>query len=202
VATVSELIDRALKAAVDRARADSPRARTLLTSLAGQRVTLVAQGTPWALTLESNGTELRISQEKAETTISGTPLSLLALMREQPQTLIQRGDLRIEGDTDTAQQFGELALLLRPDLEHALSSVLGRSGAHVLMQGLRETAAWTRETAWTAVQNLSEYLAHERGDLVSRAEAEHFLRGVDAVREQLDRIEARVTQLDRNRKPA
>jgi ubiquinone biosynthesis protein UbiJ len=114
----------------------------------------VAQGTPWALTLESNGTELRISQEKAETTISGTPLSLLALMREQPQTLIQRGDLRIEGDTDTAQQFGELALLLRPDLEHALSSVLGRSGAHVLMQGLRGTAAWTRETAWTAVQNL------------------------------------------------
>jgi ubiquinone biosynthesis protein UbiJ len=123
-------------------------------------------------------------------------------MREQPQTLIQRGDLRIEGDTDTAQQFGELALLLRPDLEHALSSVLGRSGAHVLMQGLRGTVAWTRETAWTAMQNLSEYLAHERGDLVSRAEAEHFLRGVDEVREQLDRIEARVTQLDRNRKPA
>jgi ubiquinone biosynthesis protein UbiJ len=202
VATASELIDRALKAAVDRARADSPRARSLLSSLAGRRVTLVAQSTPWSLTLESNGTELRISQEKAQTTISGTPLSLLALMREQPQTLIQRGDLRIDGDTDTAQQFGELALLLRPDLEHALSSVLGRSGAHVLMQGLRGTAAWTRETAWTAVQNLSEYLAHERGDLVSRAEAEHFLRGVDEVREQLDRIEARVTQLDRNRKPA
>ena len=47
------------------------------------------------------------------------------------------------------------------------------------MRGLRGAAAWTRAAAWTQVQNLSEYLAHERGDLVSRSEAEHFLRGVD-----------------------
>jgi ubiquinone biosynthesis protein UbiJ len=46
------------------------------------------------------------------------------------------------------------------------------------------------------VQNLSEYLAHERGHLVSRAEAEHFLRGVDDLREQLDRMAARTAHLE------
>ena len=50
--------------------------------------------------------------------------------------------------------------------------------------------------AATSVQNLAEYLAHESRDLVSRAEAEHFLRGVDTVREQLDRIEARLQFLE------
>jgi ubiquinone biosynthesis protein UbiJ len=74
--------------------------------------------------------------------------------------------------------------------------VLGRSGAHVIMRGLRGAAAWSRAAAWTAVQNLSEYLAHERGDLVSLAEAAHFLRGVDDLRDQLGRLEARVAQLE------
>jgi ubiquinone biosynthesis protein UbiJ len=122
---------------------------------------------------------------------------LLALAGAEPEAVIQRGDVRIEGDAEIAQQFRELVTLLRPDLEASLSGLVGRSAAHVLMRGLRGAAAWTRSSAWTGVQNLSEYLAHERGDLVPRAEAEHFMRGVDDLREQLDRIEARLTLLER-----
>ena len=128
--------------------------------------------------------------------ISGTPLSLLALTRSDPQAVISRGDVRIDGDGGIAQQFRELALLLRPDLEQALSAVVGRSAAHVVLRGLRGVDAWTRATAWTSVQNVAEYLAHERRDLVSRAESEHFLRGVDELREQLDRIAARTAHLE------
>jgi len=117
------------------------------------------------------------------------------LMGDEPQAVIQRGDVRIEGDAEVAQQFRELAALLRPDLEHSLSRLIGRSGAHVLTRGLRGAAQWTRTAARTALQNVAEYLAHERGDLVSRAEAEQFLRGVDDLREQLDRIEARLAVL-------
>ena len=43
--------------------------------------------------------------------------------------------------------------------------------------------------------NIAEYLAHESGDLVSRQEAEHYLRGVEQAREQLDRLEARLMRL-------
>jgi ubiquinone biosynthesis protein UbiJ len=43
----------------------------------------------------------------------------------------------------------------------------------------------------TGVRNVAEYLAHERGDLVPRAEAEDFYRGVERLREDLDRLEAR-----------
>jgi ubiquinone biosynthesis protein UbiJ len=194
------MIDRALDAAVARAVSESPRARELIAALGGRRITLEVQGTPWTLTLESNGTSLRMLTLEPGTTadarIVGAPLSLLALSGAEAETVIQRGDVRIDGDAAIAQQFRELAVLLRPDLEALISGPLGRSGAHLLMRGLRGMAAWTRASVWTGVQNLSEYLAHESGDLVSRSEAEHVLRGVDELREQLDRIEARTALLE------
>ena len=204
---VDGVIDRALQAAVSRARTDSPRARDLLAALAGRSLTVEARGTPFRVTIASDGTGLRVAAPEpgtaaapaADAHISGTPLSLLALTRADPETVIQRGDVSIEGDAEIAQQFSRLAWLLRPDLENALSQVLGRSGAHVLMRGLRGAAAWTRVAARTSVLNLSEYLAHERGDLVPRSEAEHFLRDVDAAREQLDRLEARLSHLEQDR---
>lgn len=200
---VDGVIDRALQAAVARARTDSPRARELLAALAGRSITVEARGTPFRVTIASDGSVLRVAAPQlaiaADAHISGTPLSLLALTRPDPQAVVQRGDVRIEGDAEIAQQFSRLALQLRPDLENALSQVLGRSGAHVLMRGLRGAAAWTRAAARTQVLNLSEYLAHERGDLVSRSEAKHFLREVDDARDQLDRLEARMSHLEQDR---
>ena len=111
--------------------------------------------------------------------------------------MIARGDVQIEGDAQIAQQFRELGLLLRPDLEAGMSQAARPQrrarGACAACGLLRD---WARATAWTAIRNVAEYLAHERGDLVSRTEAEHFLRGVDRLREQLDRLEARLQDLE------
>jgi ubiquinone biosynthesis protein UbiJ len=200
-ALAGALIERALNAAVARALADSTRARELTALLAGRRLAIEISGTAWTILLESTGSTLKAGPLPAGTVpdarLIGTPLSLLALSGADAQSVIQRGSVRIEGDTEIAQQFRELAILLAPDLESAMGDLLGRSGAHVLMRGLRGAAAWTRRTAWTGVQNLSEYLAHERGELVSRAESEHVMRGIDDLREQVDRLEARTAQLER-----
>ncbi len=190
------LIDRALLLASTHAAADSPRARELLATLAGRHIALELPGLPWALVLESTGSALRTRRlgpdERADAHIHGTALGLMALL-QQEGTAPSAAGLRIEGDARVAEQFRELTRLLRPDLEHGLSRVVGRSGAHLMMRGARAAADWSRASAWTAVQNIAEYLAHESGDLVSRAEAQHFLRGVDELREQLDRIEARLS---------
>jgi ubiquinone biosynthesis accessory factor UbiJ len=192
-------VGRLLERAVRQARADSPRAVSLLQSLAGRRLGVQIAGTPWDLTLESTGETLRLVAIGAgrDATIVGGPLALLTLAGPDPQAVISRGDVTITGDAEIAQQFRELAMLLRPDLESGLSHLLGRTGAHVAMRGLRSIADGARERALTLTQNTAEYLAHERRDLVSRAEAEHFLRGVDEMRERLDRLEARLIELDR-----
>lgn len=205
-ALTASLIERVLDRGVARARTDSPRARALLEALTGRRLTLEVQGTPWRLTLEASGTALRAVElregEAADATIRGAPLSLLALGSADAEAVIRRGDVRIEGDGETAEQFRELAGLLKPDLEQLLATPLGRSGAHLMMRGLRGAGAWTRAAARTSMHNIAEYLAHESRDLVSRAEAEHVLRGVDELREQLDRIEARMTRLEQTLPPA
>jgi ubiquinone biosynthesis protein UbiJ len=204
------MIGRLLDRAVARATLDSPRAAALIANLQGRRLAIRISGSPWSSVVESTGSTLKASRvtdastagsagtaaladKPADATITGAPLSLLALAGADAQSVIQRGDVRIEGDAEIAQQFRELGRLLRPDLEASLAGVLGRGGAHIAMQSLRAAADWTRAAAWTQIRNVSEYLAHERGDLVPRTEAEHYLSGVDQLREQLDRIDARLT---------
>jgi ubiquinone biosynthesis protein UbiJ len=190
-------IERLLERAVAQARTDSPRAVALLAELSGRKLRIQVLGTPLTLLVQSDGQALHLAQgESADAAIVGAPLSLLALASEDPQAVITRGDVTIDGDAEIAQRFRELGMLLRPDLEAGLSQLFGRSGAHIAMLGLRAARDWARATAWTATQNVAEYLAHERGDLVSRAEAEHFLRGVDQLREQVDRLDARLNHLE------
>jgi ubiquinone biosynthesis protein UbiJ len=193
------LLDRA----VARAMADSPRATALIQQLQGRRLAITVSGTPWTTVIESTGRSLKALRANArpadappDATIIGAPLSLLALAGSDAQAVIQRGDVQISGDAEIAQQFRELGGLLKPDIEAGMAQFLGGSGAHLAMRGMRAAAGWTRTAAWTSVRNLAEYLSHESRDLVSRPEAEHFLRGVDAVREQLDRIDARLQLME------
>jgi ubiquinone biosynthesis protein UbiJ len=194
---IEQLLDRA----VARALAESPRATALIAALQGRRLAIEVSGTPFHTVIESTGRSLKAFSKgdtdgQADASIVGAPLSLLALTGTDAQALIQRGDVRIEGDAEIAQQFRELGLLLRPDLEAGMARLLGRSGAHIAMRGLRAAADWTRSAAWTSVRNVAEYLAHESRDLVSRPESEHYLRGVDQLREQLDRIDARLALME------
>src|ERR1700728_374414 len=196
-----------LDLAVARAMADSPRATALIQQLQGRRLAITVSGTPWTTVIESTGRSLKAlranarpaaapADAPADATIIGAPLSLLALAGSDAQAVIQRGDVQISGDAEIAQQFRELGGLLKPDIEAGMAQFLGGSGAHLAMRGMRAAAGWTRTAAWTSVRNLAEYLSHESRDLVSRPEAEHFLRGVDAVREQLDRIDARLQLME------
>jgi ubiquinone biosynthesis protein UbiJ len=224
-AAADVVIERLLDRAVARAMADSPRATALIQQLQGRRLAITISGTPWTTIIESTGRSLKAlrldarpddatarsaagaqpgaaradapADAPADATIIGAPLSLLALAGSEPQAVIQRGDVQICGDAEIAQQFRELGGLLKPDIEAGMAHFLGGSGAHLAMRGMRAASRWGRTAAWTSLRNLAEYLSHESRDLVSRPEAEHFLRGVDTVREQLDRIDARLQLMER-----
>lgn len=192
------MITERLQAVVDREVAGSPRARELLALLDGRRLLVEARYTPWALTLHATGGRLllvRGSGHGADATLAGTPLSLLSLLREEPGEVIRRGDVRLQGDAQVAERFQQLLQLLRPDLEEGLSRVLGDVPAHGLGQLLRRAAGYGRDSLHTMARNVGEYVAHERSDLVTRAEATAFLDGVDELRERTDRLAARLAAL-------
>jgi ubiquinone biosynthesis protein UbiJ len=205
------MLTSTLENVLNRGLPRSPRAQQLCAELAGRRVGITTgplqSGGGGYLLVESTGHSLKLSLGLAGTLasappdaiVTGGPLSLLALSGSAPEAVLQRGDVRIDGDAELAQKFRELALLLRPDLEEELSLVLGDVPAHQLGRFARAAFGWTRKAAATTVRNVAEYLGHERQDLVPRSEAEQFLQGVDTLREDVDRLAARIDLLTRPR---
>jgi ubiquinone biosynthesis accessory factor UbiJ len=196
------MLTATLENVLNRGLPRSPRAQQLCAELAGRRVAVAIAGSPRQVLVESTGLSLKLSAVEAgvaaDATISGGPFSLLALSGAAPEAVLQRGDVRIDGDAELAQKFRELALLLRPDLEDELSVVVGDVPAHQLGRFARAAFGWTRKAAATTVRNAAEYLAHERRDLVPRSEAEQFLHGVDTLREDVDRLAVRIDLLTRS----
>jgi ubiquinone biosynthesis accessory factor UbiJ len=185
---------------VNRGLPRSPRAQQLCAQLEGRSLAIEV-GELARIHVASNGATLQITtgEREADATLAGGPLSLLALAGAAPESVVQRGAVTISGDAQLAQQFRELAKLLRPDLEEDLSYVLGDVPAHQLGRLARLGAGWTRKAATTTLTNLAEYLGHERQDLVPRNEGEQFLHGVDRVREDVERLEARLEIFARRR---
>jgi ubiquinone biosynthesis accessory factor UbiJ len=193
------MLTEKIQALVDRHVDGSPRARELLAALEGRRLQVKVKFTPWTVGANAAGGRLvlaRHAEGAADVVISGTPLALLALSREVPADVIRRGDVRLDGDGEVAEKFQELLALLRPDLEDELAQVIGDVPAHGAASLVRRVMGYGRSVARTQAQNVGEYLAHERGDLVPRAEASAYLQGVDALREQVDRVAARVGALE------
>ncbi len=199
----------------------SPRARELCAALRARRLAIVMSGTPLRIAVESTGDSLRVTRIGAgigsaaagvgaadadagpgstttgfDVEVEGSPVNLLALAGSEPEALLQRGAIRMRGDVDLAQRYRELALLLKPDLEEELSRFVGDAPAHQLMRLALGAVDFGRRAASTATLNAAEYLAHESRDLVPRAEAEVFLEGVDRLREDVDRLEARLALLE------
>ena len=187
-----------------RALERSPRALELCAALEGRRLKVEINGIPGALWVTVAKRSLQVAHAggaaetaecAADVTVHGSPIGLLALAGGDASTVAARGGVGFSGDEMLAQQFQELARLLRPDLEHTLAGFVGRIPAHLASRALELVTNWGRAAGESVTRNTAEYLAHESRDLVPRGEAENFLGGVEALHSRLTAAETRVTQL-------
>ena len=188
LASIEKILNRSLPR--------SPRAQALAVALAGKSLAVEMTGAG-PVVICSTGARLRVergSAAAADASLSAGPFTLLALAAGQSQTPSQTGGV-LRGDSEVAQKFSELLGLLRPDPEEELAQLVGDAPAHHLGRLLRGVLAFGERAMQTSVTNVAEYLAHERRDLVPRAEGRQLLDGVDALREAVDRFEARLTHL-------
>jgi ubiquinone biosynthesis accessory factor UbiJ len=188
------MLTEAIENLLNRNLPRSPRALELTAALKGKSVRIEARALGWVLRCESLGSSLQLARAgdaTADAEISGSLMNLAALAGAHPEDVIQRGDVSIRGDAEIAQQFRELAMLLKPDVEEELARLIGDTPAHQALRFVKMATNFGRRAATTGVRNVAEYFAHETGDLVPRAEAEDFYRGVERLREDLDRLEAR-----------
>lgn len=143
-------------------------------------------------------------EDKADTTVRGTPAALFSMAASQlgEGWTAPGSKVSIEGDAGLARDFERLFSRLDPDVEGALSGIFGDVIGHQLAIGLRQGARRARETAGVAGDVLGEVLRDgarggRSGPLIGATEARHFADQVDGLRDAVERLEARVRILAR-----
>jgi ubiquinone biosynthesis protein UbiJ len=185
-----------LEKILNRSLPRSPRAQALAAALAGRTLAVDISGAGQVV-LSSTGERLTLERGTgltSDASLRAGPFSLLALAGGRTEQLASAG-ATVSGDGEVAQKFSELLGLLRPDPEEELSMLVGDAPAHHLGRLARAAVDFGERAARTGVRNVAEYLAHERRDLVPKAEGRQLLDGIDTLRDDVDRLEARLAHL-------
>jgi len=132
----------------------------------------------------------------ADAVISGSVPALFQMLKAASPSAQARSSVQIRGDAEIANSYRELFAAARPDLEEELSRWVGDLPARHLSQLALSVRTWARRARRSAGENIAEYLQEEGRDLVNKTELEEFLRGVDDIRDGVDRIEARLRGLE------
>lgn len=131
--------------------------------------------------------------------IRGAPLALLRLLgSEQKGSEIGAGDVSIEGDTALAHDLSRAMAGLDLDWEEQLSRLVPDPVAHRIGSGLRAAGEWGRSSADTLRTDIKEYLEEEGRLVPTRFELDRFLGEVDTLRDDAERLAARLERLERS----
>ena len=191
------LIGRLLEAALEL----DPETRDAVARLSGKVVDLDIAGAG-ALRLRIDGERVHVGPRDAavdaDVTIRGTPLSLLRfLFAEDRETLILGDEVNLHGDIALATRLQQIAATMDIDLEEGLAQRFGDIPAHEIMRRLRGLGGWMRAAGTSLLADASEYLRYEAALTPRRVDAERFAHAVDDLRDDVERLEARVRRLER-----
>lgn len=192
------LLER-LEAILNRNVATSRRAQALARQLEGRVMSLTVEGTPLAFYFRAEGGRLAIASRHEGTpdaSLSGSPIALLALAGPRAEGALRGGGVRIEGDAEVAQRFRELLAEAQPEFEEELSRVFGDVAARQFANLARGLIDWGRKAAGSFTGSVVEYLQEEGRDLPTPTEVDEFLADVDRLRDEAERLEARLARLE------
>jgi ubiquinone biosynthesis protein UbiJ len=133
-------------------------------------------------------------------TLCGTPLALARLgLAERRTDSLFAGEVTVEGDTALAQQFGEFIAGLDIDWEEQLARLTGDTLAHQVGNLARGAHRWGQRSSDSLARTLKDYLQEEARLVPTDYEVRELIAGVDTLRDDLERLAARVERLARRR---
>ncbi|CAA6806051.1 MAG: Sterol-binding domain protein [uncultured Thiotrichaceae bacterium] len=139
--------------------------------------------------------------EVADATIHVSAMNLIRLgLSADSGAVILETDTRIEGNIGLATQFSAILKNANIDWEEVLSKYVGDIIAHQSANITQTTVGWIKESAQAMNLNISEYFTEESKLSVSESEVNHYLNQVDILRNDADRLNARVNRLQQQLK--
>ena len=195
---------KALEIALNHALALDADTRAGLAALDGQRVALTLTAPPLALQITVAGDALRVGPVDADTEPDlGVRSSLNGLLRQLPifrsHNAPPVGKLRIEGDAELAQRLQKLAQGFDPDWQLPFVNVFGEVLGVQIAKAVRAALKQAQVAGRNLAETTAEYLTEESRDVVPRAELDAFHDDVDALRDDAERIAAKIARLRRER---
>lgn len=127
----------------------------------------------------------------ADASIIGTPIDILRSSKD----VLAAKRLQLEGDLSLIQTLQRWLTLASPDIEALLAQWTGDVLAHSLMTPLRQLRKQGQDRFVRLHQNGREYLQEEYNVLPSALETEDFLQDVDRLRDDCERLMARLQRL-------
>ena len=173
-------------------------ARELCRELDGTVVAIRVSNTALAASFIVHSDHLELTTEISDdpdVLISGSLLTLARMAGASGGTTLRDGSLEMAGDVLLAEKFQRLLDFAKPDIEEELSGLVGDAAAHSLGKLARGVSNWSAQARDTMSDNIREYLQEESRDLPSRYEVERFTADVDALRDDVERLAARIERM-------
>jgi ubiquinone biosynthesis protein UbiJ len=143
------------------------------------------------------GLRLSLGEAPADANVRGSALSLLRLLSGRENGGHHQPGVTVEGDATVVQGFEQLFRHAKPDVEAELARLLGPTGAHYAFGAAKATFEAGARLWHTLTRSAGDYLVEESRDVVSRHELEAFHQDVEGLRDDVERLAARLDRLNR-----
>lgn len=130
-------------------------------------------------------------------TITGSAAALRSLAGSTDA--LHRGKVTLHGDLRLARVLRELVAGLDPDWQSWVAPLTGDAVVHRLDRASGQAARWWRRTREAFQGNARDWLEDEVQAIATPEEVRRLCDDVDAVRAQADRLDARLSRLERRR---
>lgn len=131
-----------------------------------------------------------------DTVLNGSPAALFKMgLASDVAPKMLKGEVEISGDMRLGLEFKKLLAEINIDWEEHLASFIGDAPAHQATGAAKRFVGWANKAKQAILADVSEYLQEEGRDVVTGAELEMFYEDVDNMRNDVDRLQAKVESL-------
>lgn len=190
----ASLIAAGVERALATAFRNSSAARADLIRLQGKVVKLELVGLPLTLHFLAEDGKMTVASDyhgEAQVSAKVPAASLVATALKRDPEAIPKG-MQMSGEAETAQVFSRLLRNADLDWEELLAQRIGDVAARQVGNAVRGFMAWSRDAGSRLGQDLSDYLHYESRDLPPRHEVQGFVSDVDRLRDDAERLGARL----------
>jgi ubiquinone biosynthesis protein UbiJ len=196
---IKPLLMNVLEAALNRYLSMADNAEAILAPLAGKVISITIQPFNETLFLCPTQDSIQLLDQvirQPDTTLTGSVFALgLMGLSATPMRAIFAGNVTIDGDMQVGHQFQRLFSKLDINLEAQLAKFMGDQAAQQAGQFFHATRQWSSDSLHSLKLNTSELLQEETRDLPAPSEADSVYQQIDALRNDYDRLQARVLRL-------